>query len=67
MTSLALTNAVQAQMPDVKDVVVSCNGGGGAKEFVKRLESYYGVAALLIPNNPALRNTTLIASGAGND
>ena len=38
LTSLALSNAIKAQMPDVKDVTVSCNGGGGAKEFVKRLE-----------------------------
>ena len=67
LTSLALSNAIKAQMPDVKDVIVSCNGGGGAKQFVKRLEGHFGKVFLSIPNNPALRRMTLMISGAGDD
>ena len=58
LTDIALSSALKAQMPEIKDITVSVNGGGGAVQFVRRLEQYYGREALLIPNNPALRRAT---------
>ena len=67
LASKLASSALHAQMPDLKDVVFSTNGGGGAKGFVSRLVGFWGLAALEISNNPALRHVTLVISGAGND
>ena len=65
--NLAMASGLHGQMPDAKSIVCSINPGGGAKEFVLRLEAIYGIAALEIPNNPALKNECLMICVAGND
>ena len=62
-----MVQSLHGQMPDVKDIVCSVNPGGAAKEFRARLEEIYGIEALSLPNNPALKNTILAIAGAGND
>ena len=47
--------------------MVSVNGGGKAATFVARLIEYFGIAALSIKSNPALRHITLVVEASGND
>ena len=54
-------------MPEVKHTMVSIRPGEGAAAFVVMLEKIYGKKALEISENPALRHSTLLIWGAGND
>lgn len=67
LCSQLLSRAAHAQCVDLKDIVVSVNGGGGAEQCAKLLVGYFGAAALSIKDNPALRHITVVVEGAGND
>ena len=67
LAGAASASALHAQMPDVKHTTVSTRPGEGAAAFIVMLEKMYGKKAVEIPDNLALRITTLLIWGAGND
>ena len=67
LATSALASSIHAQLADAKHTFVSIRPGEGAAAFKKMLIATYGEAAMLIPNNPALRHVVLIIRGAGND